>query len=297
MITALPPDNYPAVARTGPKRTKDMHSSEIWLRSRLRALGVTRLIGARHELRAWADRQRYRRARPRAVTIGFGDVRASMGVDDEAEYGIIVSKREDYRLMGALAASLAPGDVFWDVGANIGFYSLLGAAIVGRGGRVVAFEPEPTSRARLEDNLARNAFDQVLVKPVALGRERATLGLEIASRASAGVHRLVGASGPGLDGGRVDVEVWPGDAVVAAGAPAPTAIKIDVEGFELDVLAGLTDTLAAPSCRAVLVEVHFALLEARGLPYGALEVEERLAAAGFGERRWLDRSHLLARKR
>lgn len=273
-----------------------MRKSEIWLRSRLRDLGVTRIIGARHRVRAWLDRQSYRRARPHAVTIGFGDVRAAMGIDDEAEYGIVVSKREDYRLMGALSANLAPGDVFWDVGANIGFYTLLAAATVGRDGRVVAFEPEPSSRARLHDNLARNAFEQVDVKPFALGAERATLQLETASRASAGVHRLVGAEGPGLDGAVVDVEVWPGDAVVEAGAPTPHAIKIDVEGFELDVLRGMRRVLSELTCRAVLVEVHFALLEARGLTYAALEVEGLLTEAGFTERRWLDRSHLLARK-
>ena len=273
-----------------------MRKSEIWLRSRLRELGVTRLIGRRHQVRAWLDQQRYRRERPQAVTIGFGDVRATMGIEDEAEHRIVVSKREDYRLMGALARALGPGDVFWDIGANIGFYTLLGAAIVGRTGRVVAFEPEATSRARLFENIARNAFDHVDVKPIALGRERTVLQLETASRASAGVHRLVGAAGPGLDGERVDVEVWPGDAVRAAGAPVPTAVKIDVEGFELDVLQGMAQTLADPGCRALLVEVHFALLEARGMAYGALEVERILADAGFTERRWLDRSHLLARK-
>jgi len=273
-----------------------MRRMEIWLRSRLRALGVTRLLGSHHQVRRWVDRRRYRREAPDHVTIGFGHHRAVMHVADEAEYVMIVSKREDYRLMRALSGELGPGDVFWDVGANIGFYSLIGAAVVGRGGRVVAFEPEPTSRARFEENVARNGSDQITVVPRALGAERTTLMLETASRASAGVHRLAGVAGPGLDGATIPVEVVPGDALVDEGLPVPQAMKIDVEGAEIDVLRGMPRTLADPRCRAALVEVHFGLLEARGLPYGALEVEELLGAAGFSRRRWLDRSHLLARK-
>ncbi|MFO0748137.1 MAG: FkbM family methyltransferase [Myxococcota bacterium] len=255
---------------------------------------MTRLLRAPHGIRTWIDRQRYRLERPGEVAIGFGPHRATMLIADEAEYAIIVSKREDYRLMGALAKSLAPGDVFWDIGANIGFYSLLGAAVVGAKGRVVSFEPEPASRARMQENLARNGMTNVAIQALALGDRTATLALETASRASAGVHRLVGVSGPSLDGKTIEVPVRMGDDLVAEGLPVPTAVKIDVEGAELAVLSGLEHTLADPRVKAVLVEVHFALLEARGHPYGALEVERRLGAAGLGKRRWLDRSHLLA---
>ncbi len=275
-----------------------MHPLEIKLRSQLRKLGVTRLLRSPRNARAWVDRLRYRVRRPAEVDVGFDRYRATMLCRDEGEFAILVSKREDYRLMAQLAKSLEPGETFWDIGANIGFYTVLAARIIGPSGTVIAFEPEPASRTRLIENLALNGLSsQVKIQPLALGRADDTLQLQTAAHASAGTHRLTSAStAPALDGTTVEVQVRPGDALRAEGLPVPAALKIDVEGAELDVLAGLTETLADPACHTVLCEVHFALLEARGHAMGALTVENALRDAGFTDLRWPDRSHLLARK-
>src|SRR5262245_7171802 len=58
---------------------------------------------------------------------------------------------------------LKPGDLVFDVGANCGYFSILGGALVGASGHVVAFEPAPTCVARLKANLAGNGFGQVSV--------------------------------------------------------------------------------------------------------------------------------------
>ena len=61
-----------------------------------------------------------------------------------------------------------PGACFYDVGAHIGFYSLLAARLVGQGGHVVAFEPDPANAAVLRENITRNNLGQIEVVPVAL---------------------------------------------------------------------------------------------------------------------------------
>src|ERR1017187_5729297 len=67
-----------------------------------------------------------------------------------------------------LAAALDTGSIFYDVGANVGFYSLLGAACVGSGGRVIAFEPVPENLLILQKHIAMNQLTNVTVIPAAV---------------------------------------------------------------------------------------------------------------------------------
>src|SRR5262245_44076596 len=70
---------------------------------------------------------------------------------------------------GAIVAALKPGDVFVDIGANIGYFTVLAAQVVGAGGRVVAFEPHEGARDVLEDVVRRNdASARVEIVPLAL---------------------------------------------------------------------------------------------------------------------------------
>ena len=68
----------------------------------------------------------------------------------------------------ALQEHLRPGMTFYDVGANIGFFTLVAARVVGNGGRVVAFEADPEIAERLRDHVAGNKFDWVVVKEKAV---------------------------------------------------------------------------------------------------------------------------------
>ena len=82
---------------------------------------------------------------------------------------------------------LQPGDVFVDVGANIGYYSLLAAQLVGPTGKVISFEPSPTVRAQLEANIARNHLaDRVIVNAAAAGAEPGDVELFLAGEGNLG---------------------------------------------------------------------------------------------------------------
>ena len=73
-----------------------------------------------------------------------------------------------------LLDTLRPGDVFVDVGANIGYFSLLASRLVGPAGTVLAFEPEAANYALLEANCRRNGCDNVRCFRAALGEENAS---------------------------------------------------------------------------------------------------------------------------
>jgi FkbM family methyltransferase len=189
----------------------------------------------------------------------------------------------------ALRDSLAPGDVFVDIGANIGYFTVLGARIVGDQGRVVAFEPHPEAlrilRAALEVNQVSHVVDVV----------------EAAAAATAGTTRLFLSGDPvlstldprrspardhfGFDRSmpirQSTVDEWFGAHPELAARVG--AIKIDVEGTEADVLAGMR-RLRDRSPRAVIIcetdegGTADAQLKAEG--YGARSLDIRGATFG-----------------
>src|SRR5687768_14536141 len=149
---------------------------------------------------------------------------------------------------------LAPGAVVYDVGANVGFFSLLAARLVGPSGHVYAFEPAPANAATVRANAAVNGLDRVTVLEVAVGAAPGRAALSVPADASwAFLERYAPDRRPPET---VDVEVAALDGLVDDGAlPPPQLVKVDVEGGELDVIAGMSRTLRRH--RPVLVcEMH-----------------------------------------
>src|SRR5882724_3874475 len=105
-----------------------MTGLEILVRSTLRRTGLLRILsGFPGTVRSRRYRSEYLRERPRRIDVQLPPWSASMLVSSEDEYTLLRSKREDYKLMGRLSQHLPEGGVFWDVGANIGFYTVLAA--------------------------------------------------------------------------------------------------------------------------------------------------------------------------
>jgi FkbM family methyltransferase len=148
-----------------------------------------------------------------------------------------------------LRRSLAPGDVAWDVGANLGYFSAVMAQCVGPAGRVVAFEPVPPTYERLCQCKLRNGFSQMTTFQLALGAAQGFAQIRYDPRL-AGSASLHHENGAGLHAVTVRVAVC--DELVARGmVPPPRLIKVDVEGHERDVLRGARRTLM--SCHPVIV--------------------------------------------
>ncbi len=196
----------------------------------------------------------------------------------------MIAGRFDAEIYRVLAGVLPDrGAVIWDAGAHIGFHTLGFATAVGPSGRVVGFEPNPSNRARLQQNLERNPdlASRIDILPCALsdrdGESAFIFSREIDSGASS-MSFLAGTT-PHVDSGRSSqwettvVALRTLDGIIRDGnAPRPDVIKIDVEGAELLVLRGAAETLrTAPT--TVIVEAHSARL--------VFELQQWLTSAGY----------------
>ncbi|MGI8431718.1 MAG: FkbM family methyltransferase [Chthoniobacterales bacterium] len=144
--------------------------------------------------------------------------------------------------------------MFFDVGANVGFYSLLGSKIAGPRGVVVAFEPFPRNLSFLWRHLDLNRARNVTILPMACA-ERDALERFIAGENHA-LGRLAGEIA--ADSGRAPgtrISTITLDSAVARLQLQPDVVKIDVEGAELRVLAG-AETLLAQTRPAILLSTH-----------------------------------------
>jgi FkbM family methyltransferase len=192
----------------------------------------------------------------------------------------------------AMLSCIRPGDCVWDVGANVGIYSELFALAVGPSGKVVSFEPSPACVAALEERLRdRSAGAWWSVLPVALSDADGDAWLSLRDGDTAPSNHLAN----GHDTLAVPVKTARGDSLLAQGHGPPAVIKIDVEGFEGEVLDGMGSVLAHRSLRAVCVEVHFSQLDRRGKPHEPTRIAGLLQAREF-TLKWVDRSHFIARR-
>jgi FkbM family methyltransferase len=146
-------------------------------------------------------------------------------------------------LQETLASYLKPGGVFYDIGANIGFFSIIGAKLVGNTGKVYAFEPAPDNAAKIRHNARLNNFSQITVIEKAVSGSMGEGQLLLTE--NIGGHTLASADRPLDVRGSMAVDLVSIDELIARGElTPPTLVKIDVEGAELDVLQGMKQTLA-----------------------------------------------------
>jgi FkbM family methyltransferase len=169
------------------------------------------------------------------------------------------------RVQRLMDRALRPGATVIDVGAHTGYNVVYAAERVGRAGRVVAIEPARDNLALLRENVGRNGLDNVVVHEVAAGRARGTHDFYVRGGHSA-VNSLFADSVYASVTAVESTTVAPVDDLVDGDADL---VKIDVEGAELDVLAGMTRLLRSPGIR-LIVEWHPALQEMAGYPADAL---------------------------
>jgi len=161
-------------------------------------------------------------------------------------------EREQTRLF---ERHLRPGHTVLDVGAHVGYYTLLSSVLVGDAGRVWAFEPNPANAAFLRRHVEVNGRVNVRVEQAAVADADGTARFDFGT--GSGTGHLA-------DAGALEVRTLRLDGFCAEHGIRPDAVKIDVEGAELSVLRGAGDTFAAH--RPVLflsthgAEVHRACL-------------------------------------
>ena len=164
---------------------------------------------------------------------------------------------------------LRAGDLFADVGANVGAYSVLASGVAGA--RSVAFEPSPATFRYLVDNIRINNLASLITGlNVAVGRQEGALSLT----ANLGTENYICPNGQSERGVQVRVTTLDQTFVDSI----PRLIKVDVEGFETEVFAGAERVLAHADLEAMIVEKG-----GLGARYGYDEepMHARIQRAGF----------------
>ncbi len=195
-------------------------------------------------------------------------------------------RRQEYEneIRSALINHIHPGQVVWDVGANEGFYVDVMLELIGRAGIIVAFEPSPESYHVLEQKFS--GCPNVRLENVALSDQD---GAEWFFQSSVTVTNSLVYSKHATN--KIEVSVKRGDTF--AMRYFPNVMKIDVEGYEYEVLKGMPQILGSPRLKCIVVEVHFSILRKRGFGDAPKSIVRMLTEAGLTVR-WTDPSHLLA---
>jgi len=199
-------------------------------------------------------------------------------------YILGTTERDTQRMM---SAALTTGDVFYDLGANVGFLSLVAASLVGKDGAVYSFEPLSANAAVARANADRNGLHQIMVIETAVSDRCGTAILTL-GRGDQDGRLDQGNVQPSSS--RLPVPVTTLDAHVEAGARPPTLIKIDVEGVELAAIRGMNNTLRKYHPRLICelhesapsLESHPVAIELRTLGYSVGWLEPEISdAVGF----------------
>lgn len=184
------------------------------------------------------------------VTIAGGGLQgATLLLDMHAEKDYWLGTYE-MELQHAIQRWAKAGQVVYDLGANVGYVSLLFARAVGAQGRVFAFEPLPANQERLQRNLALNPSLPVELVPAAAA-ERSGRS-QFALHGSDDMGRLHAGSSPAAD--TIEVKTVAVDDF-ASTHPAPNVIKIDVEGAEALALQGMQQVLRTHQ-PTLFIELH-----------------------------------------
>ncbi|MDP6978929.1 MAG: FkbM family methyltransferase [Myxococcota bacterium] len=161
-----------------------------------------------------------------------------------------------------LRATVQPGMRVADVGANIGLHTTALARLVGPTGRVVAVEPEPQNFMALSRAVERGGYEQVLLRRAAAGARPGSLSLYV-SAANRGDHRSAPAPGQREE---ITVECQPLDGLFGDD-PRLDFLKLDVQGAEADVFAGMATLLERNPNLVITSELSPALLAAAGADF------------------------------
>jgi len=234
-----------------------------------------------------------RRVLNRAAPSGLSEVTVAAGALAGARLFLDLHSEKDYwlgtyepELQAAVADLILPGMVVYDVGANIGYISLVLARAVGAQGKVFAFEALPANQERLRANQERNPEARLELIPKAVMGASGTA--EFLVHASGGMGKAVGSAGRQGERYQQTITVPAvslDDFAFQEGNPLPQAVKMDIEGGEVLALLGM---------RRILQEARpLVLLELHG-PEAAQTAWETLTTAGYTLHRMAKKYHLIA---
>jgi FkbM family methyltransferase len=200
-----------------------------------------------------------KRLRADAVVSVSGGSRLRVSTADQIGRVLAISGVWEPSVTTPFKRALGPGDVCVDIGAHIGYFTLLASRLVGPDGHVYAFEPSPANYDALRANLNRNGVGNVTAFQMAVGEraERALLHEAPGTNTGRSTLRNVTPNRAPIEGRGVFVDVRPAtECIPEEDLRRIRVIKIDVEGYEVEVLRGLAPVFELGEPLAVFVEFN-----------------------------------------
>jgi FkbM family methyltransferase len=178
------------------------------------------------------------------------------------------------------------GYCVYDVGANMGYYSLIFSKLAGSSGSVISFEPSLINFDKLNENVKNTP--NITILNIGVGNSDKKMFISQGADDIGATSRIMEKE---TENGQW-VDIMPIDKI-ATKQRFPNAIKIDVEGFEVEVIEGAKNTLKNAELKVIGIEVHSEILESRRIENPIGRMEKLLLEAGFTIK-WTDFSHLVA---
>lgn len=178
-----------------------------------------------------------------------------LAIESRRELRRVRSLPGERDLLARMLDHLSPGDTVYDIGANVGLISLvLAGHRLATATRIHAFEPEPANFRQLSRNIELNALsDRVSPHRLALGEAEGEAELFVRGGPGEGRHSLASSKG---STGSIRVPVMTLDSFARSAGDPPDFLKIDVEGAEGRVLAGMEALLPEARPRELFIEIH-----------------------------------------
>jgi FkbM family methyltransferase len=207
-----------------------------------------------------------------AVIFGY---QIKLNLNDYIQRSIYLGVFEPFESV-QIRSYLKPGMTFIDVGANVGYYTLMAASLVGQTGRVFAFEPSPYAFDLLKETINRNNVSNVRTVQAGLNDTSGEVSLFMPDKPGNHTPSMV----PNNEGRPLKVPVQRLDECLAQHLVEKVDLmKIDVEGFEPNVIAGAEKYIAQGKIGAILCEFNKHWLKENGL--SSEQLYEMLIKLGF----------------
>jgi len=184
--------------------------------------------------------------------------------------------RETY-ILETVKKEVKEGDIVVDIGAHIGYYALLEARIVGEKGKVYAIEPVPENIELLRKNIELNEYSNVEVYQLAIGDRKGFVPMYVAKQSNISSLREIDYYvAADIITEEINVEVITLDDFLE-NRPYPNIIRMDVEGYEYQVIKGMKKILEKQLPLTLFIEFHFGFLTREE----SIEILQTLKEAGF----------------